>query len=309
MAKEIVITLDPGHGQNGNISPNNTKYVEGKQMWYLANKLKAALEVYGFQVVTTRPKLSDDPSLEVRGSTAGKNGSSLFLSLHSNAPGPNADGSYSKTTTGSVVYYSLTNTKSKALADSLGNKVSEVMGHYYRGSMTRQYPDKPGVDYYGVIRSAAQSGCTCALIIEHGFHTNVGDSNFLMQDANLQKLAEAEAKVIADYFGQTKKTTTSSGTGVIHRIQLGAFSDRSLADKLLAKVKAAGFTDAYITSNGTQTTVMQTTAATPAKKTNTEIAKEVIAGKWGSGTTRKQKLTAAGYNYDAIQKLVNELMK
>lgn len=48
--------------------------------------------------------------------------------------------------------------------------------------------------------------------------------------------------------------------------------------------------------------------ATP-KKTNTEIAKEVIAGKWGNGTERKQKLEAAGYNYKTIQSIVNKLMK
>ena len=38
------------------------------------------------------------------------------------------------------------------------------------------------------------------------------------------------------------------------------------------------------------------------------IAREVIAGKWGNGDTRKQKLTSAGYNYSAIQKLVNEML-
>lgn len=45
------------------------------------------------------------------------------------------------------------------------------------------------------------------------------------------------------------------------------------------------------------------------KKTNTEIAKEVIAGKWGNGETRKKKLRIAGYDYTAIQKIVNQLLK
>lgn len=44
-------------------------------------------------------------------------------------------------------------------------------------------------------------------------------------------------------------------------------------------------------------------------KTNEDIAKEVISGKWGNGAERKQRLTAAGYNYDKIQAIVNELMK
>lgn len=40
-----------------------------------------------------------------------------------------------------------------------------------------------------------------------------------------------------------------------------------------------------------------------------ELAREVINGKWGNGSARKKKLTAAGYDYDAVQKRVNELMK
>ena len=43
------------------------------------------------------------------------------------------------------------------------------------------------------------------------------------------------------------------------------------------------------------------------KKTNQEIAKEVIQGKWGNGEERKKKLTEAGYNYNTIQKLVMRL--
>lgn len=46
----------------------------------------------------------------------------------------------------------------------------------------------------------------------------------------------------------------------------------------------------------------------PTKKTVTQIAKEVIAGKWGNGETRKKKLKAAGYDYDKVQKKVNELL-
>ena len=46
-----------------------------------------------------------------------------------------------------------------------------------------------------------------------------------------------------------------------------------------------------------------------AKKSNTQIAREVKAGKWGNGATRKKKLKAAGYNYAAVQKIVNKLCK
>lgn len=342
----LKITLDPGHGQYGNKSPNNTKYIEGTQMWHLANKLKVALEAYGFEVVTTRPKISDDPSLNTRGKTAADNGSCLFLSLHSNAPGKSADGTYSKTVTGTVVYYSMTRAENKDLADKLGNKVSELMGHHFRGSKTKEYPNKPGVDYYGVIRAAAQNGCKCAMLIEHGFHTNVADSNYLLVDANLQALAEAEAAIIADYFGQKKANTptttekpSATTNTTLYRVQTGAFSVKKYADAHLNKIKAAGF-EAYmvkadnlfkiqvgafskkenaqamlkkVTAAGfsayiTTSTGSAVAAETSAKKSVDELAKEVINGKWGNGTARKQALTAAGYDYATVQKRVNELL-
>ena len=44
---------------------------------------------------------------------------------------------------------------------------------------------------------------------------------------------------------------------------------------------------------------------TPLKDINT-IADEVIAGKWGNGEDRKNRLTQAGYNYSEVQALVNQ---
>lgn len=44
------------------------------------------------------------------------------------------------------------------------------------------------------------------------------------------------------------------------------------------------------------------------KKSVEEIAKEVIAGKWGSGDSRKKKLASAGYDYATIQTKVNEML-
>ena len=43
-----------------------------------------------------------------------------------------------------------------------------------------------------------------------------------------------------------------------------------------------------------------------AKKTNEQIADEVIAGKWGNGDDRERRLTAAGYNYNEVQAIVNK---
>ena len=44
------------------------------------------------------------------------------------------------------------------------------------------------------------------------------------------------------------------------------------------------------------------------KRTVDELAQEVIDGKWGDGEARKKKLEDAGYNYNAVQNRVNEML-
>lgn len=44
-------------------------------------------------------------------------------------------------------------------------------------------------------------------------------------------------------------------------------------------------------------------------KSNEEVAREVIKGKWGNYPERKRRLEAAGYNYSAVQKIVNKILK
>lgn len=44
------------------------------------------------------------------------------------------------------------------------------------------------------------------------------------------------------------------------------------------------------------------------KKSNEEIALEVINGEWGTGVVRRQRLTQAGYDYTMVQKIVNQIL-
>lgn len=49
------------------------------------------------------------------------------------------------------------------------------------------------------------------------------------------------------------------------------------------------------------------TTTNTAKKSVSEVAKEVLAGSWGNGDDRKNRLEAAGYDYQTVQKEVNRL--
>ena len=76
--------------------------------------------------------------------------------------------------------------------------------------------------------------------------------------------------------------------------QIGAFSSLENAKKA-CKTEYAVFD-----SNGKQ--------VYPAKKSVDEVAREVIQGKWGNGAERKKRLTEAGYDYNEVQKKVNQMI-
>lgn len=129
-------------------------------------------------------------------------------------------------------------------------------------------------------------------------------------------------------------------SGTLYRVQTGAFKNRANADALEAKLKKDGFDTYMVVANGlykvqvgayskkenanamekklrdkgydTYMTTMGGASAgssTVPKKTVTEIAKEIWNGEgnWGTGETRKQRLEAAGYNYNEVQAEINRL--
>ena len=95
----------------------------------------------------------------------------------------------------------------------------------------------------------------------------------------------------------TIRQYTSMGflDGYPRRLDLNiAYIDRSGWDKLCGKTAAP-----------VEPVKPETTAETP---TIDELAQQVLDRKWGNGTERKKRLEAAGYDYDAVQKRVNELV-
>lgn len=55
--------------------------------------------------------------------------------------------------------------------------------------------------------------------------------------------------------------------------------------------------------------IMKGSTSSQSTKSVEAVAREVIAGRWGNGAQRKKKLTEAGYDYSAVQKKVNELLR
>lgn len=126
------------------------------------------------------------------------------------------------------------------------------------------------------------------------------------------------------------KPTPEKPSGGLYRVQTGAFKSKANADAMLAKVKAKGF-DTYMVKVGdlykiqvgafkvkanAEAALKKLQAAgfsgfitteQGAGKSVDELAREVLQGKWGNGAERKKRLEAAGYDYAAVQKKVNQL--
>lgn len=335
------VCLDAGHYGKYNRSPVVKSYYESDMNWKLHLLLEAELKAMGVEVVKTRAAQQKDLSLDARGKAS--KGCDLFLSIHSNAA--------SSESVDYPVAYALqddTTTKiddlSQDLAEKLAKAVEQTMGTRQAGRMkTRKASyDRNGDglmndNYYGVLHAARQVG-TPAVLLEHSFHTNTRATKWLLELGNLEKLAKAEAAVIADFLGMRAPSTEPAAptTPQLYRVQVGAYKLKLNAQKQLQKVAKAGF-DAFIAKGedsfyrvqvGAYTvrenalaqlrkvssagfpgfvTSCDAPAASELKSTD-EVAREVIAGKWGNGKERKTKLQAAGYNYETIQARVNELL-
>ena len=107
-----------------------------------------------------------------------------------------------------------------------------------------------------------------AVLLECGFMDSKTDVPIILTDKFAEQVATACVEVIVKKGGLTKKKTETK----------------------------------------TEPAKTETKTETSKLRSNEEIAKEVILGKWGNGTARKNALTKAGYNYTEIQKLVNKML-
>ena len=209
----VRICLDAGHvGSRYNQSPVVKTYYESAMVWKLHLKLKAQLEARGFEVMTTRVNIDTNLGVYERG-TASK-GCDVFLSLHSNACG-------TESVDYPVVYRAYDNKNNvDTLALKLAKKVGELMGTTQAGR-TATRKNSSGGEYYGVLRGARAVGTPHYMLIEHSFHTNTKATKWLSKDANLDKLAVAEADILAEFFGMESSTTTEK-TAIMGKAQATA---------------------------------------------------------------------------------------
>lgn len=200
MNQSYTICLDPGHDKGTyNPSPVIPGYYEGQRMWDLALLLKQALENRNIKVILTKSHVDQTVALTTRGQMS--KGCDLFLSLHSNAAStesPNWVLGIHQVDD----HCGEMDEKSIPIATQLSNAAAQLIGVPAKITTRYSSEDRDGNgcldDYYGVLRGAHQVG-TPGIILEHGFHTNKHCTQWLLDNENLEALAEKEASVIAQW--------------------------------------------------------------------------------------------------------------
>ena len=172
------------------------------------------------------------------------------------------------------------------------------------------------------VKEANACGATLAV----SFHTNAGkgdgsESFYWSTDSKSMHLAELCEKHVKAIGQNSRGVKPGNGLYFINGTHMTAVlcecafidndKDNDIIDTI-AEQKMFGIAYAkaileyleipYKENKPTQIAKTQTN-----KKSIDEIAKEVIAGKWGNGEDRKNRITSAGYNYSEVQSKVNEL--
>ena len=169
-------------------------------------------------------------SLEDRANKANNFGADIFVSIHCNA--------FEKTSAHGVETYSyIGSVKGAKLAKYIHDEVIKAK-LYTRNRGTKT------ADFYVLRKTIAP-----ATLIELAFITNKDDANLLK--TKQKEFALAIAKGILSYFGikyqEPKKEESKQDTGIIYRVQVGAYREKKNAENMVKKLKDKGFEAIIVT--------------------------------------------------------------
>lgn len=284
MSKKVF--LSPSNQYDNRYAYGNT--TEGVQCGKIAEACKIALARNGIEVM-----LMHDESMQEKCPKSNAFGADLHVPIHTNA----ANGKVSGTR---MFCYSASGEGMKAC-----KAIFNVLAPITPGTSENIKVD---TSLYEIRVPNAPTA-----YIEVDFHDNPTAAKWIVENTTL--IGETIAKGICNYFGiafKEKSSSTSKPTsGELYRVrkswedassQIGAFAVLENA------IKACKSGYSVFDSKGNVVYPKAQAAPVPTKKSAAEIAKEVIDGKWGNGSDRKNKLVAAGYNYDEVQNYVNKLL-
>ena len=223
MSKKIYI--NPGHSEK---DPGAVGYETERK---LNVKVSNYMNEYLLANYDCETRVYSNDSLNAVCNDANKWGADLFVSNHFNAGG--GDG-----------YEALVYSQKRVELGKIFAKHVEAVGQNLR-----LYGAAPGVKIRTDLHVLKYTNMA-AVLNEGAFVDNKKDIADWNEDAELKKLGIAYAKAAAEFLELPKKVAEPVKTEepkTVYRVQVGSYGKRKNAEAMLAKVKAAGFPDAYIT--------------------------------------------------------------
>lgn len=151
----------------------------------------------------------------------------LAVDIHNNAGGGD----------GAECWYSIVGGTGKTLADNILKEITAI-GQNSRGAKTKR--NAAGRDYYGFIRMTKAP----AVIVECAFIDNKTDISIIDTAAKQKAMGIAIAKGVLKTLGIAWKAPVATDKNVgnkLYRVQVGAYSQKANAEKMLENLKVAGF--------------------------------------------------------------------
>ena len=299
------ISVCIGHGKSQSGQYDSGAVASGYQEFKLARAIGKYLkqELSKYNCTVDLINYDGDKNLAERIKYVNSKGYDLNMELHLNAGGG----------TGPEVYYKHNSKQGKALATAISKSIATNLGLKDRGAKTKLVS---GQDYFGCVREIK----CMSFLVETVFIDTKGDRDKVIYASGQEQCAKAIATAVAKYYGLGRKETPKpaptptpspkptpsskkSNTEIAREVIQGKWGNGAERKK---RLEDAGYDYAAVQKEVERLLAEQ---KKPAKKSVDEVAREVIAGKWGNGAKRVYNLTKAGYNYVAVQKRVNEILK
>ena len=299
------ISVCIGHGKSQSGQYDSGAVASGYQEFKLARAIGKCLkqELSKYNCTVDLINYDGDKNLAERIKYVNSKGYDLNMELHLNAGGG----------TGPEVYYKHKSKQGKALAAAISKSIATNLGLKDRGARTKLIS---GQDYFGCVREIK----CMSFLVETVFIDTKGDRDKVIYASGQEQCARAIATAVAKYYGLGRKETPKpaptpapspkptpspkkSNTEIAKEVIQGKWGNGAERKK---RLEDAGYDYAAVQKEVERLLAKQ---KKPAKKSVDEVAREVIAGKWGNGAKRVYNLTKAGYNYVAVQKRVNEILK
>lgn len=178
---------------------------------------------------------------------------------------------------------------------------------------------KPGPDPKPDPKPGKQTTAQVAAAVYAGHYGNEPQRSVRLRDAGYDP-AVIQAEVNRRYYGgggsaPAPSPAPSGGSSLAHMALRTYRGDFGNEPGRSAKIRAAGFDPAAVQAEVNRIYYGGGGAApaAPSKKSNAQIAREIVHGvngrnPWGNDPQRSQKLRAAGYDPKAVQREVNKLV-